>query len=113
MIIFAHSKCKRYENRKIQGVALPKKERNGQEWKSSHHGTHHGEQDYGAVLLQVVLHPIALESSCQPIGGQEQGSRGDQQGHRAVVAFHPIVLIDSFGNEPQNEDRKNYTLRKK
>lgn len=48
MIIFAHSKCKRYENRKIQGVALPKKERNGQEWKSSHHGTHHGEQDYGA-----------------------------------------------------------------
>lgn len=23
MIIFAHSKCKRYENRKIQGVALP------------------------------------------------------------------------------------------
>ena len=45
MIIFAHSKCKRYENRKIQGVALPKKERNGQEWKSSHHGTHHGEQD--------------------------------------------------------------------
>ncbi len=76
MIIFAHSKCKRYENRKIQGVALPKKERNGQEWKSSHHGTHHGEQDYGAVLLQVVLHSIALESSCQPIGGQEQGSRG-------------------------------------
>ena len=89
MIIFAHSKCKRYENRKIQGVALPKKERNGQEWKSSHHGTHHGEQDYGAVLLQVVLHSIALESSCQPIGGQEQGSRGNQQGHRAVVAFHP------------------------
>ena len=71
MIIFAHSKCKRYENRKIQGVALPEKERNGKEWKSSHHGTHHGEQDYGAVLLQVVLHSIALESSCQPIGGQE------------------------------------------
>ena len=51
MIIFAHSKCKRYENRKIQGVALPQKERIGQEWKSSHHGTHHGEQDYGAVFL--------------------------------------------------------------
>ena len=58
MIIFAHSKCKRYENRKIQGVALPQKERIGQERKSSHHGTHHGEQDYGAVLLQVVLHSI-------------------------------------------------------
>ena len=27
MIIFAHSKCKRYENRKIQGVALHKKGR--------------------------------------------------------------------------------------
>ena len=24
-----------------------------------------------------------------------------------------VVLLDSFGNEPQNEDRKNYTLRKK
>ena len=99
MIIFAHSKCKRYENRKIQGVALPKKERNGQEWKSSHHGTHHGEQDYGAVLLQVVLHSIALESSCQPIGGQEQGSRGDQQGHRAVVAFHPKGFRCACGKE--------------
>ena len=96
MIIFAHSKCKRYENRKIQGVALPKKERNGQEWKSSHHGTHHGEQDYGAVLLQVVLHSIALESSCQPIGGQEQGSRGNQQGHRAV--FMEIFLLKNEGN---------------
>ena len=99
MIIFAHSKCKRYENRKIQGVALPKKERIGQERKSSHHGTHHGEQDYGAVLLQVVLHSIALESSCQPIGGQEQGSRGDQQGHRAVVAFHPKGIRCACGKE--------------
>ena len=99
MIIFAHSKCKRYENRKIQGVALPKKERNGQERKSSHHGTHHGEQDYGAVLLQVVLHSIALESSCQPIGGQEQGSRGNQQGHRAVVAFHPKSFRSACGKE--------------
>lgn len=99
MIIFAHSKCKRYENRKIQGVALPKKERIGQEWKSSHHGTHHSEQDYGAVLLQVVLHSIALESSCQPIGGQEQGSRGNQQGHRAVVAFHPKGFRCACGKE--------------
>ena len=99
MIIFAHSKCKRYENRKIQGVALPKKERIGQERKSSHHGTHHGEQDYGAVLLQVVLHSIALESSCQPIEGQEQGSRGDQQGHRAVVAFHPKGFRCACGKE--------------
>ena len=99
MIIFAHSKCKRYENRKIQGVALPQKERIGQERKGSHHGTHHGEQDNGAVFLQVVLHSFALESSCQPIGGQEQGSRGDQQGHRAVVAFHPKGFRCACGKE--------------
>ncbi len=24
-----------------------------------------------------------------------------------------VVLLDSFGNKPKNEDRKNYTLRKK
>ena len=99
MIIFAHSKCKRYENRKIQGVALPQKERIGQEWKSSHHGTHHGEQDYGAVFLQVVLQPFALESSCQPFGGQEQGSRGDQQGHRPVAALHPKGFRGACGKE--------------
>ena len=38
MINFAQLKSKRYENRKIQGVALPQKERIGQEWKGSHHG---------------------------------------------------------------------------
>ena len=61
MIIFAHSKCKRYENRKIQGVALPKKERNGQEWKSSHHGTHHIEPAGGAVQHQALVHAQAVE----------------------------------------------------
>ena len=45
-MIFAHSKCKRYENRKIQGVALPQKERIGQERKNSPHGTHHSEQSF-------------------------------------------------------------------
>ena len=39
MINFAQLKSKRYENRKIQGVALPQKERIGQEWKGSHHGS--------------------------------------------------------------------------
>ena len=63
MIIFAHSKCKRYENRKIQGVALPKKERNGQEWKSSHHGTHHPQPNNGAVRLQVVMYAKVMEST--------------------------------------------------
>ena len=104
---FAHSKCKRYENRKIQGVALLKKERIGQEWESSHHRTHHSEQDYGAVLLQVVLHSIALESSCQPIGGQEQGSRGNQQGHRAVVAFHPKGFRCACGKVDHLQDARS------
>ena len=111
MIIFAHSKCKRYENRKIQGVALPKKERIGQERKSSHHGTHHGEQNYGAVLLQVVLHSIALESSSQPIGGQEQGSRGNQQGHRAVVAFHPKGFRCACGKKKCTTSTMRYNLQ--
>ena len=55
MIIFAHSKFKSYENLKIQGVALPKKERNGQEWKSSHHGTHHGELGADTTLTEEFL----------------------------------------------------------
>ena len=45
------------------------------------------------------MHSIALESPCQPIGGQEQGSRGDQQGHRAVVAFHPKGFRCACGKE--------------
>ena len=52
------------------------------------HGTHHRKQDYGTILLQVSLHSFALESSCQPIGGQEQGSREEQQGHRPIAAIH-------------------------
>ena len=102
MIIFVHSKCKRYENRKIQGVALPKKERNGQEWKSSHHGTHHGEQDYGAVLLQVVLLSIALESPCQPIGRQEQ----DKQLVEAIeYTNHPFYIGVQY--HPEFKSRPN------
>ena len=32
-------------------------------------------------------------------GEQEQGSRGDQQGHRAVVAFHPKGFRCACGKE--------------
>ena len=39
-------------------------------------------------------------------------SSGDNIFYKVRDGNH-IVLIDSFGNEPQNEDRKNYTLRKK
>ena len=48
---------------KIQGAALPQKERTGQVGKSSHYGTHHGKQDNGAVRLQAVLHTGTVESS--------------------------------------------------
>ena len=39
-------------------------------------------------------------------------SSGDNIFYKVRDGNH-IILIDSFGNEPQNEDRKNYTLRKK
>ena len=39
-------------------------------------------------------------------------SSGDNIFYKVRDANH-IILIDSFGNEPKNEDRKNYTLRKK
>ncbi len=39
-------------------------------------------------------------------------SSGEHTFYKVKDANH-IILIDSFGNEPKNEDRKNYTLRKK
>ena len=36
---------------------------------------------------------------------------GDNKFYKVRDANH-IVLIDSFGNEPQIEERKNYILRK-
>ena len=38
-------------------------------------------------------------------------SSGDNKFYKVRDANH-IVLIDSFGNEPQIEERKNYILRK-
>ena len=38
-------------------------------------------------------------------------SSGDNKFYKVRDANH-IVLIDSFGNEPQKEERKNYILRK-
>ena len=106
---FAHSKCKRYENRKIQGVALPKKERNGQEWKSSHHGTHHGEQDYGAVILQVVLHSIALNPRASRLEGKrypfpiaEHESCSYRSHHHLQVGGNEQDLFLPFGESQQN-----------
>ena len=37
---------------------------------------------------------------------------GDNKFYKVRDANH-IVLIDSFGNEPQKEDRKNYILKKR
>lgn len=39
-------------------------------------------------------------------------SSGDNIFYKVRDANH-IVLIDSFGNEPQKEDKKNYTLKMK
>ena len=38
-------------------------------------------------------------------------SSGDNKFYKVRDANH-IILIDSFGNEPQKEERKNYILRK-
>ena len=46
---------------------------------------------------------IRLQSSKAAKGEQKQGSRGDQQGHRAVVAFHPKgrdVLVEKRTDLP-------------
>lgn len=40
-----------------------------------------------------------LKSSKAAKGEQEHGSRGDQQGHRAVVAFHPKGFRCACGKE--------------
>ena len=37
---------------------------------------------------------------------------GDNKFYKVRDANH-IVLIDSFGNEPQKEDKKNYILKRK
>ena len=39
-------------------------------------------------------------------------SSGDNKFYKVKDANH-IVLIDSFGNEPQKEDKKNYILKRK
>ena len=42
---------------------------------------------------------LLTQSSKAAKGEQEQGSRGDQQGHRAVVAFHPKGFRCACGKE--------------
>ena len=39
-------------------------------------------------------------------------SSGDNKFYKVRDANH-IILIDSFGNEPQKEDKKNYILKRK
>lgn len=59
---FAH-KIKAYENREIQGIALPEKEQTRQVGQSSHHGTYHRQSFDGAVQLQNLLYARFMESS--------------------------------------------------
>ena len=60
---FAQPKYKRYESRKIQGAALPQKERTGQVGQSPDNGTDYGEPHDGTVRMQAVLHTRIVEST--------------------------------------------------
>ena len=53
---FAQLKYKRYESGKIQGVALPQKERSRQVGQSPDNGKDYGEPHDGAVRMQAVMH---------------------------------------------------------
>lgn len=44
-------------------------------------------------------------------GEQEQGSRGDQQGHRAVVAFHPKGFRCACGKKKCTTSTMRYNLQ--
>ena len=52
---FAH-KVKAYEDREIQGAALPEKEQTRQVGQSPYHGTHYRQSFDGAVQLQALLY---------------------------------------------------------
>ena len=47
----------------------------------------------------MVIVVLLTQSSKAAKGEQEQGSRGDQQGHQAVVAFHPKGFLCACGKE--------------
>ena len=57
-----------------------------------------------------------LRGTCQVLDGNVlmlvHPSSGDNIFYK-VREDKSVVLLDSFGNKPKNEDRKNYTLRKK
>ena len=59
---FAQPKYKRYESRKIQGAALPQKERTGQVGQSPDNGKDYGKPHDGAVRMQAVLYARTVES---------------------------------------------------
>ena len=54
-----------------------------------------------------------LRGTFQVLDGMlEHPSSGDNKFYKVKDANH-IILIDSFGNEPQKEDKKNYILKRK
>ena len=59
--VFLQPKKERYESGKIQGAALPEKERAGQDRQDPDHGTDHPQPHDGAVQLQALLYPRAME----------------------------------------------------
>ena len=62
----------------------------------------------GRITVNRTMAQFSCKLSCTPslwnprasrLEGKSKGSRGDQQGHRAVVAFHPKGIRCACGKE--------------
>ncbi len=76
--VFLQPKKERYESGKIQGAALPEKERAGQDRQSPIMGRYHPQPHDGAVQLQSLLPPQGYGTRVKPAERQEPGSGGGQ-----------------------------------
>ena len=84
MIIFAHSKCKRYENRKIQGVALPKMsglDKNGKA------------PIMGRITVNRTMAQFSCKLSCTPSLWNPRASRLEGKSKEAVETNKDIDLL--------------------
>lgn len=79
MIIFAHSKCKRYENRKIQGVALPKKSGMDKNGKAP---------IMGRITVNRTMAQFSCKLSCTPSLWNPRASRLEGKRYPFPIAEH-------------------------
>lgn len=84
MIIFAHSKCKRYENRKIQGVALPKKEGLDKNGKAP---------IMGRITVNRTMAQFSCKLSCTPSLWNPRASRLEGKSKEAVETKKDIEQL--------------------